>query len=85
MENDNELYEVAIKNVPFKQAQGIYRFLVDLYDAEEMYGNPGVSWSGLIDGKRKDQDSRTVVLTPMEQIKEEALALRAYYHPEIRS
>lgn len=70
MENDNELYEVAIKNVPFRQAQGLYRFLVDLYDAEEFSGGTGLSWSGLIEGKRVDQDSRTVVLTPMKQIME---------------
>src|SRR5438445_1514944 len=69
-DNDIKLYEVAINNVPFRQAKGLYRFLVDLYDHDDFHGDPGQNWSGMIEGKRgtAGQSFRTVVLSPMENV-----------------
>jgi hypothetical protein len=74
--NDDELYEVAIKNVPFEQAKGLYRFLVDLYDYEKIPGRPGLCWSGSIQGRHKNDQSRTVNLRPMQQVMDDLTRLR---------
>lgn len=66
-ESDQEeyLYQVTLRNLPFKQAQALYRFMIDMHDDSPMVGGPGLSWSGLIPGQRLETTERTVTLDPM--------------------
>lgn len=63
----DSLYQVTLRNVPFKQAQALYRFLVNLEDEERMHGEPGMSWSGHVPSGDRNvhHGCRTVTLDPM--------------------
>jgi hypothetical protein len=69
-------YEACFRNLTFKQAQAMYRVAVDLADDEHMYGNEGLTWSGLIPGNRSNagrargsahdaENHRTITIQPM--------------------
>jgi hypothetical protein len=74
---ENELYVVHIRNVPFRQAQALYRFLVNLDDDEPMFGAEGLNWSGVIPGVRNERKvERTVTIEPMENEMHELRRLR---------
>jgi len=68
-----DLYEVSIRNVPFEQAQALYRVLVNLSDGEPMVGTKGSTWSGVIPGTRVNletgapRDERIVTISPMQK------------------
>lgn len=59
------LYRATIRNLPFQQAQAIYRILVNLQDYEPFHGSEGMSWNGLIPGIRDEAPERTVEIRPM--------------------
>lgn len=63
------LYSLTIRNLPYRQAQAMYRFLVNLADVEGMHGNDGMSWSGVIPGPDRsggDGNERIVTITPQK-------------------
>lgn len=77
----DELYEVALRNVPFLQAQALYRFLVNLNDEEPVHGSQGMTWSGLVPGDYRGQpekrpEERTCTITPMPTHAQVALEQR---------
>lgn len=59
-------YEAAFRNLTFAQAQAMYRVAVNLDDEEVMYGEMGLTWSGIIPGARnRRRAERTITISPM--------------------
>jgi hypothetical protein len=63
--SDDTLYKVTLRNLPYKQAQALYRMLIDLDDEEEFHGVRGMSWSGIIPNRSPNEPTRTVSIDPM--------------------
>jgi hypothetical protein len=57
-------YQVTICNLPFKQAQALYRTMVDLQDSEDFQGVAGMTWSGIIPSRDKGAH-RSITIEPM--------------------